>query len=379
MKQKNIRRIGLAIVGAGRVGLMRGEIAARFPAVDWIGIAEIDPERGKLVAEKIGADFVTTDYRALLKRPEVTAALVSTVGHLHADPTLNALENPNKVSLLIEKPLSNDLAESERVLNAIRSAGVDALVGYTQRFRRRYLVAKDKIARGEIGDVSTVSSRAFLNRLVALNNYKREPDPTPNSPMVISGTHALDIVMWLMEGKTPVELYARSTDKALGPLCKGTDATAGTMTFSDGAIYQSVVSWALPVSWPGAVYGLEVGIVGTDGVMTIDDTHRDFVLAASKPQAMGYVADSSRLVDFVGSTPAGDMALGTLRGPLYDETQAWLMRLAMGVRTEHATAAEGHDRLMLAKAYDLSARIKAPVSLPISPADAAANRAEATR
>jgi myo-inositol 2-dehydrogenase / D-chiro-inositol 1-dehydrogenase len=84
---------------------------------------------------------------------------------------------------------------------------------------------------------------------------------------------------------------------------------------------------------------------------------------------MGYVADSSRLVDFVGSTPAGDMALGVLRGPMYEETQAWLMRLSMGVPTVHATAAEGHDRLMLAKAYDLSARIKAPVKLPITPAD----------
>ena len=31
MTQKNPQRIGLAIVGAGRVGLMRGEIAARFP------------------------------------------------------------------------------------------------------------------------------------------------------------------------------------------------------------------------------------------------------------------------------------------------------------------------------------------------------------
>jgi threonine dehydrogenase-like Zn-dependent dehydrogenase len=70
MKQKSPKRIGLAIVGAGCGGLMRGEIAARFPQVDWIGIAEIDPARGKLVAEKIGADFVTTDYRELLKRQE---------------------------------------------------------------------------------------------------------------------------------------------------------------------------------------------------------------------------------------------------------------------------------------------------------------------
>ena len=92
-------------------------------------------------------------------------------------------------------------------------------------------------------------------------------------------------------------------------------------------------------------------------------------MAVSEPQGMGYVADSSRLVDFVGSTPAGDMALGALRGPMAEETQAWLMRLSMGVPTVHATAAEGHHRLMLAKAYDLSARIKAAVALPMAAED----------
>ena len=72
MRDRKAKRIGLAIVGAGRVGLFRGEVAARHPMVDWIGIAEINPERGKLVAEKVGADFLTTDYKELLKRPEVT-------------------------------------------------------------------------------------------------------------------------------------------------------------------------------------------------------------------------------------------------------------------------------------------------------------------
>ena len=56
--------------------------------------------------------------------------------------------------------------------------------------------------------------------------------------MVISGTHALDIVMWLMEAKKPVELYARSVDKALGPQYKGIDATAGVVTFEDGSLYR---------------------------------------------------------------------------------------------------------------------------------------------
>ena len=46
-------RIGLAIVGAGRVGLFRGDVAARHGAVDWIGIAEKNPDRAREVAAKI--------------------------------------------------------------------------------------------------------------------------------------------------------------------------------------------------------------------------------------------------------------------------------------------------------------------------------------
>ena len=73
MSRRQAKGIGLAIVGAGRVGLFRGEVAARHPAVDWIGIAEKNPNRGRDVADKIGADFVTADHRELLERPEVTA------------------------------------------------------------------------------------------------------------------------------------------------------------------------------------------------------------------------------------------------------------------------------------------------------------------
>jgi predicted dehydrogenase len=153
-----------------------------------------------------------------------------------------------------------------------------------------------------------------MNRLVAIDNYKRTDDPSTISPMVISGTHALDICMWCLEGKTAVECYARSVDKVLGPSYKGIDGTAGMINFSDGTIYHLNMSWALPVTWPAAVYSLEVGIVGTTGVLTIDDTHRDIVLAVSKPQSEGYNPDASRLVDFMGSYPPGDMALGELRG-----------------------------------------------------------------
>src|SRR5436853_6650155 len=308
MAKKNARRIGLAIIGAGRVGLFRGEVAARHPQVDFIGLADVKPERLKLVGDKVRADFTTSNYRELLARPEVTAAIIATDEHLHVDPILAAVER--RLSLLIEKPLATELAESERVLKAIQKSGVDAVVGYTQRFRRRWLTAKEKVRTGQLGDVTLVTSRTFINRLVALDNYRRTEDPTQISPMVISGTHALDIVMWMMEAKRPVEIYARSVDKALGPICKGIDATAGPITFDDGSLYHAAISWALPVVWPGAVYSLEVGITGTEGVLTIDDTHRDIVLATSKESGEGYAPDKVRRVGFLGSYPPRGSAPG---------------------------------------------------------------------
>jgi myo-inositol 2-dehydrogenase / D-chiro-inositol 1-dehydrogenase len=157
--RKNAKGVGLAIIGAGRVGLFRGEVAARHPAVEWIGIAELNHNRGGDVAARIGADFVTTDYRALLARPEVTAAIIATDEHLHVAPILAAVERG--VPMLIEKPLATDLAQSARVLKAITEAKVDAVVGYTQRFRRKCSCRSSpmKIASAR----RTVRGHDFLN------------------------------------------------------------------------------------------------------------------------------------------------------------------------------------------------------------------------
>jgi hypothetical protein len=135
--------------------------------------------------------------------------------------------------------------------------------------------------------------------------------------------------------------------------------------FDDGCVYHISISWALPITWPASVYSLEVGVVGTDGVLTIDDTHRDIVLAVSAPQSEGYSPDKTRLVDFMGSYPPGDIALGELRGPMRDETESWLNRVSLGAETQHATIQEAHNRLMLTKALDRSAKLRKPVPLPL--------------
>src|ERR1700692_1506093 len=126
MKQK-AKGVGLAIVGAGRVGLFRGEVAARHPMVEWIGIAERNPNRAPAVAGRIRPDFVPTDHRELLRRPEVTAALIATDEHLHVEPIMAAVERG--VPMLIEQQLATDLAQYARALKAITAAKIAAVVG----------------------------------------------------------------------------------------------------------------------------------------------------------------------------------------------------------------------------------------------------------
>jgi myo-inositol 2-dehydrogenase / D-chiro-inositol 1-dehydrogenase len=200
---------------------------------------------------------------------------------------------------------------------------------------------------------------------------RKVSETTNLTPMVVSGTHSLDMSMWLLEGRTPVDVYARSTDVTLADL--GTrDATFGVFTMDDGTLFSMNINWALPAIWPGAVYGLEIGIVGTEGVIDIEDTHRDVIVASEHGQPAGYnsrgfQSSATRHVDFLGSYPPGDLSDGLLWGPMREETMSWFSRLAKGVRTPHATAAEGHRNLLLTMAMDLSARRCAPVQLPITP------------
>jgi predicted dehydrogenase len=332
--------------------------------VGWIGLCDLKEDLGRKLCEDLDADYFTRDFKELIARKEVNAVLIATEESEHVAPTMFAIERGH--GLMIEKPLATNAVESAQVLDAVKRAGIDAVMGYTQRFRRRFLAAKERIRTGQLGDVTSVTTKAFLNRMSAIVALQLDPEPSRLTPMVSSGTHALDLSLWLLEGKTPVEVYARSVDKVLGPKWGTKDATFGVFTFDDGTIWSMSVNWALPKPWPGSTYGLELGIVGTDGVITIDDTHRDIVFATEEPH-LDQRANDWRNVTFMTSFPPGDMVYGKLRGPVCEETRAWLDRLYYGIKTQHATAEEGHRNLLLTMAMDLSARTGKALRLPVSP------------
>jgi len=365
MNKKN--EIGLAVIGCGTIGSIRARIAKENGNVKWLGLCDVKEHLLKKLAEETKADFTTTDYKKLLKRPEVNAVIISTEENAHVEPTMFAIERGH--DLFIEKPLATDIKQSQMVYDAIKQSGVDAVVGYTNRFRRRFLAVKEKITSGQIGEVTSVVTRAFMNRMVPIATVSKTEDRKNLTPMVVSGTHSLDMCMWLMEGKEPVSVYAQSVDKVLGKW--GTkDSTFGIFTMNDGTIFSMNISWALPEVWPGSVYGLEIGIVGTKGVIDIEDTHRDLILASETPQGAGYKPEGfgpeyARHVDFLTSYPPGDIWNGRLWGPMREETNSWFTRLTMGLPTPHATANDGHRNLLLTMAMDLSVKRGRPLILPV--------------
>jgi predicted dehydrogenase len=342
-------------------------LASKFPGVGWLGVCDLKENLAKKLAEDAQADFWTTDSKELLKRSEINAAIIATDENQHVAPTLQAVER--RVDMLIEKPLATDARESQKILKAIQASGVDAVVGYTNRFRRRFLAIKERIQTKQIGEVTAATTRAFMNRMVPIATVRRTEQRKTLTPMVVSGTHSLDMSLWLLEGKEPVEVYARSVDKVLGKW--GTkDATFGLFTMKDGTIWSMNISWALPTVWPGAVYSLEIGIVGTKGVITVDDTHRDLILASEVAQGAGYKPEGfepeyARHVDFLTSYPPGDVHLGQVWGAMRDETNSWLTRVCMGLPTPHASAADGHRNLVLTMAMDLSAARGKALKLPV--------------
>ena len=205
MKKYN-KDIGLAVVGCGTIGRIRAIMARDYPGIGWIGLCDLNEDLGNNLKKDCNADYFTTSYEELLKRNEVSAVIIATDENHHFGPTMAAIQAG--ASIFIEKPLATDLIESRKVLDAITAAKIDAVLGYTQRFRRRFLTVKQKLQDNEIGDVTSVVTRAFMNSMVPIATVRRTNERKNLTPMVVSGTHSLDMSLWLMEGKEPATIYA---------------------------------------------------------------------------------------------------------------------------------------------------------------------------
>ena len=75
---------------------------------------------------------------------------------------------------------------AKNVVAAGLAAKCEVQLAYAIGVARPVSINVTTFGTGALGDVTMVTSRAFMNRLVAIDNYKRTDDPSTISPMVTS-------------------------------------------------------------------------------------------------------------------------------------------------------------------------------------------------
>ena len=355
------RGVGLGIIGSGRIGTLRARLAAGHPAVEHIAVSDLEPANADKLAKAVNGRSHGKDNLAVIDDPAVTAVIVSTSEGEHVAPMLAAIERGKPV--LVEKPIALTVREADRVLEALNKHGGTMHVGYSRRYKERYQIAKEQVVKARLGTLTGGAARVFNSRSQALAMLTRNPHATP---VVDALTYYVDLMNWLFEGRKLVEIYARGQTgvlKAAGH--EVPDVSYAVMTYDDGAVVNLGVSYALPEKYPALGHAARVEVVGTGGVLILDDDHTDQLMYSETGVPHVYLPDHNVNMVFLQSGTPGDWALGEFWGPIANETRAWLDHLATGKPCTLATPLEARMTLEATLAIEHSMRIGMPVTLPL--------------
>jgi predicted dehydrogenase len=102
-------------------------------------------------ADRWGYQSIESDWRTLVKRPDIDAIDICTPNNLHKEIAIAAAEAGKMV--LCEKPLAMNTAEGESMCQAVEKAGVANTVWYNYRRVPAVTLAKQLIDEGRLGRI----------------------------------------------------------------------------------------------------------------------------------------------------------------------------------------------------------------------------------
>ena len=343
-----MKQINIGIIGTGWCGGIRAETCASNPVVGNLHLAEIRPERLAEVAKATGAKTATADYRDLLKIREIDAYFISATPEVHHYPMARECLLAGK-HVFLEKPIALELHEADELIAIARKNRLKFTIGYSQRFNPKFAYVKKSVASGAIGKpVSALVSRHITRSLGSKISGR-----VKLSPAAMESTHDLDFLLWCLEPAKPVRVYSQVNYGAMKEASKSDipDTQWITVTLDSGLTFVVGGGWSLPPGYPN-FSTTWIEMVGTEGSVFVDDSHRDVVVNTMKKGMQ--LPMSTMPGEFVEHAYAGAMAPETvhfLEAVVYDRP--------LLVTPEHAR--------MVMEVYiaaDLSAERNAAVDLP---------------
>ena len=359
MAGRSSKRVGVAVIGAGKIGRHRARLSAAHAGVAHLAVADVNAGAAEALAAEVGADTWSTDIDAVARSADVDIIVVSTPEEAHTEPLLAALATGKPT--LVEKPLTLTLEDADTVLAAARDHRSDLRVGYSMRYAQRYAVARDQIVNHRsIGDVVGGLARCYDTLAVGEAILARSPTATPAKDIL---TYFVDLIGWCCPGARPAEVVARSGGSILRS--KGHDVddlTFALVTYDDGSVFDLGTSYSLPDGYPISGMAARFEVLGTAGVLLVDEDHGDQVLYSDAGYSNAYVDQQWNLA-YLGSRTSGEWAQGTMFGRVADETRAWLDHHTVGGPLHITTAAEARTTLAVTLAIDRAAATGRPVEI----------------
>jgi predicted dehydrogenase len=341
-------RINVGIVGTGWCGGIRAEVCAASPYVSGLHLAEIKEARLKEVADKTKPATATTDYRTLLENQSIDAVIISaTPETTHYPMTKESLQAGKHVFL--EKPIALELSEADELIALARSKKLLFTIGYSQRFNPKFAYVKRSIDDGTIGQPVS----ALVSRHITRNLGNKIGGRIKLSPAAMEATHDIDFVLWCFAPRRPVRVYAQEVRKIMHATHNVPDCVWIIVTLDDGCAFTIGAGWVLPPAYPN-FSSTWIEMVGTEGAIMVDDTHRDVSLNTMK-----------RGIEFPISTMPGERVAHVYAGPMEAETIHFLECVALG-RQPLVTPDHARMVMQVYQAADKSAEEGRPIDIVTS-------------
>lgn len=276
------RPLGVALIGYEFMGRAHSQAWRTVtPAFDGPAIARRvlvgrDARKVQDAARRLDWEEYATDWHEVITRDDVDIVDICTPGFLHAEIAIAALDAGKHV--LCEKPLANDTAQAEQMVEAARRAedrGQIAALGFNYRRVPALALARGLVEDGRLGTV-------YQARADYLQDWLADPD-SPMSWRLRAetagtgalgdiGSHAIDQIQFLTGQRTTAVRGRLATIVPERPGDDGReavtvdDAAWATLELDGGAL-ASVEASRMAT---GAKNELSIALYGSKGALRFD-------------------------------------------------------------------------------------------------------------
>lgn len=180
----------VAILGFGFIGRAHGEAYARLPNVKMVAVGGCRQERAREWKSPYAIQFYAGPD-ALLDSADADIVDICLPTFMHEEFVTKAAEKGMHV--ICEKPLALTVEAVDRMLAAVRKAGVTFMVAQVVRFFAHYTKCRELVRDGSLGNVFFASA-SRLAEPPRWANWFRDPDKSGGALFDLQ-VHDLDYLM----------------------------------------------------------------------------------------------------------------------------------------------------------------------------------------